>query len=455
MKTLRNVWSMMVVFLLSGGFLIGCSNDSDTTTPKRPVVFVHGFSGSASQFESQAQRFIINGYPAANLAAYEHNTGTGAPSPDNQIDGLDEVIDTVLAQTGQKNVDLICHSRGTRVCSSYLNSSAGRAAKVAHYVAVDAGGGLPTGGVPTLALWGDLSVYEEGNPARSITGATHIMDTTQAHIELATSAASFARMYKFFNDADASRSDIVSESGANVTIAGRALYFPENVGAPGTLKIYELNRNTGFRISDTPSFSQTIVDDGKWGSFSIKKDVAYEFAFEHSGGGKHHFYREPFTRSNYFARLLTSRPGSGLGVILTKSDNHTDILVSRDKEIWGDQGVNNDILIIDGINAATTQVAYRAKRLSGLFLLDWGADKGSILTTPDQVTDLSTPISIFHSQAFMSGLDLYMPAALTPNRTIACWLIPRSGNGKTQWVNVPNWASSDIRVTVNFRDCVY
>ncbi|MEP6298116.1 MAG: hypothetical protein ABJ382_12385, partial [Ilumatobacter sp.] len=35
----------------------------------RPIVFVHGFAGSAQQYESQAMRFVANGYPAEQIVA--------------------------------------------------------------------------------------------------------------------------------------------------------------------------------------------------------------------------------------------------------------------------------------------------------------------------------------------------------------------------------------------------
>src|SRR5690625_2012878 len=41
-----------------------------------PIVFVHGFAGSAQQYESQAMRFVANGYPADRIVAYGHD-GSG------------------------------------------------------------------------------------------------------------------------------------------------------------------------------------------------------------------------------------------------------------------------------------------------------------------------------------------------------------------------------------------
>lgn len=54
----------------------------------------------------------------------------------------------------------------------------------------------------------------------------------------------------------------------------------------------------------------------------------------------------------------------------------------------------------------------------------------------------------------MSGVDFYLPAADPPDGTIFCMLTPRGGGGKTQVINVPNWASSTDRMTIQFNDYV-
>ncbi|MFP4452551.1 MAG: hypothetical protein ACLFNW_10910 [Desulfobacterales bacterium] len=79
-----------------------------------------------------------------------------------------------------------------------------------------------------------------------------------------------------------------------------------------------------------------------------------------------------------------------------------------------------------------------------------------ITNEPDQTTDLSEPIAaedaeeIFHSLPFMSGLDLYMAAAADEqevwDRAINVELSPRGGG--TQRVTVPNWRSSEVRISV-------
>ena len=42
--------------------------------PEHPIVFVHGFAGSAAQFESQAMRFTSNGYPAEWIGAVDYDS---------------------------------------------------------------------------------------------------------------------------------------------------------------------------------------------------------------------------------------------------------------------------------------------------------------------------------------------------------------------------------------------
>lgn len=61
-----------------------------------PIVFVHGFAGSAQQYESQAMRFAANGYPLERISAYE-NDGSGMDI-EGFAAGLDGAIDQALAE---------------------------------------------------------------------------------------------------------------------------------------------------------------------------------------------------------------------------------------------------------------------------------------------------------------------------------------------------------------------
>jgi pimeloyl-ACP methyl ester carboxylesterase len=97
-------------------------------------VFVHGFAGSAQQYESQAIRFAANGYPQDRIVAFDHD-GAGLDIA-GYANGLDQLIDATLARFDVDQVYLVGHSRGTFVSSTYLGTPA-RAAKVAKYIALD------------------------------------------------------------------------------------------------------------------------------------------------------------------------------------------------------------------------------------------------------------------------------------------------------------------------------
>ena len=57
-----------------------------------PIVFVHGFAGSAQQYESQAMRFVANGYPQDRIVAYDHD-GAGRRHRRRTPTAWTEVID--------------------------------------------------------------------------------------------------------------------------------------------------------------------------------------------------------------------------------------------------------------------------------------------------------------------------------------------------------------------------
>ena len=158
----------------------------------------------------------------------------------------------------------------------------------------------------------------------------------------------------------------------------------------------------------------------------------------------HHLYYEPFLRSDYWIRLLTSPVEGGINVLLNPSDQHSGMVLIRYKEWWGDQGARNDVLEINGeniLNAANTPID---KRAIGIFAFD---------EETDGATDLSAPMANFAGLPFLTGVDFFIPATGSePDETTSVVSTPRGGGGREVSLNVPNWTSSSDRISVQFSD---
>jgi len=448
-------WGLLALLSLALTFLPSCTpGEVEVPTPAniKPIIFVHGFAGSAAQFESQAMRFESNGYPANYIAAYEYDSSPGlSPQfpPEDVLAGIDQLIATVLTDTGADKVDIIGHSLGTKVSQVYLKSSPERAAKVAHYVNVDgqAGTDLP-GGVPTLALWAGRRppAFPVGG---EVVGATNVTLPNVTHVECATCAEAFVEMYKFLTGRAPATDKIVAEPSGEIELAGRAVIFPQNVGVqePGaTLQIWEVDGKTGARIGSQSQATYPISGTGAWGPFAASSGVNYEFCLIYEAYSTHYYF-EPFIRNDYLIRLNSEIPGKGLSSHADRNDGQSNLLITRNKEFWGDQGADSDILTVNGSNISTMAICPLNKLVIAIFVNDNGADGKS---------DLNAPIPYYFSviPVFISGADLYMPAADPPNGTIPLVLTPRGGGGATQVINVPNWVSTKDRISVQFNDFI-
>ena len=391
----------------------------------RPVIFIHGSAGSAMQFRVQAKRLAGNGYPAEIIEAHEYDSPNILTILQQVYAGLDARIARLLAASGADRVDLLAHSLGTYVTQGYLNSSPERAARVAHYVNLDGrpAAALP-GGVETLAIWG------EGDPARTVVGATNVYFPDQSHTQTVSSAESFREIHRFLRGCDAVP-HVVPTRTAHVS--GRAVLFPSNVGVTGaTLEIHRVAVTTGRR--ERRVWRGPLGDGGAFGPVPLSPHDRHEFALIRPDQATHHFYFEPFRRSDSFVRLLTSAPGEGLGGLVDTSARHTALTFQRQKEWWGGEG---DHLWINGQDILNPATAPHNRRIIGMFAFD---------DDVDGVSDLSVPLPEFIAQTFISGVDLFIPASARGTVSVVA---QERGGGITR-LPVPAWPSSDHRVSLEF-----
>jgi pimeloyl-ACP methyl ester carboxylesterase len=443
--------------LLAGAISVGVPVVSRAADALLPIVFVHGQSGSAQQFETQAQRFTSNGYPQNLLFAFEYDTSQST----QPLEALDAFIDDVLSQTGASKVYAIGHSRGTTVWTSYLDSpSFDGPAKVAKYVNID-GRTQPTlpGGVPTIGIWGEWNTADSGYNRRGNTNAEIGPDPaanyyfgTKSHTELATSAEAFALAYQFFTGDAPATTAVVPEPPGQVRISGRAVIFPENVGyADAKVEAWRVDAGTGHRIGSQPIATFDIDDSGNFGPVNINGLKYYELAVIRppaNGAPQtvHHFYFEPFSRSDHFVRLNTSRPNSSIEAFLPRDPRYTSLVITRQRDFWGDQGANSDQLLIDGLNVLLANTSPR----SGVNLAVFAYDDGP--GGPDGATDLDKgELFPFNLLTFLTAVDVSIPASPDASGFVSVTDVTR-GSGAASTINVPNWPADLHRISIQFRD---
>jgi len=402
-----------------------------------PIIFVHGQSGSAQQFETNFMRLASNGFPQQRMYVYEYDTTRN----DNNViyAGLDALIARVRAETGAQQVDVLAHSRGTGVMHGYLATPA-RAEQVDDYVNYDgATSTSPPGGRRTLAIWG------EGSQSRQIGGAQNEYFPNVGHTESVTAADTFEVVYEFLLGRPPTTTDVLPAANGQATLAGRVVLFQENIAPPtgAELEIWRVDGATGDRLDPAPVYATTIGGDGSFGPFQGTTSDQYEIAVSRTR--TQHYYVSPFPRSDHFLRLNLSREGEGLETIIETGPNHSVVVNVRNREWWANQPgpADNDALRVDGANVLNATIAPRARRIIAPFLFD---------DNSDQVTDLSAVVPPFGALPFLTAADVFMASDPQADGTLSLAMTPRGGGGQVETINVPNWPSSTDGITVQWRD---
>ncbi len=88
-----------------------------------PVVFVHGYTGSASNWTTAEAVFQAGGYSSGELFAYQYNW---AQSNKTSAAGLASYVRQVLSRTGASQVDIVNHSMGGLVSDWYIKELGGQ-----------------------------------------------------------------------------------------------------------------------------------------------------------------------------------------------------------------------------------------------------------------------------------------------------------------------------------------
>ncbi|WP_431043980.1 esterase/lipase family protein [Streptomyces sp. P1-3] len=112
--------------------LLATPQPASAAAPRNPVVFVHGYQGSADDFAAFRRTFLNAGYRPSDLYALDY--------PDTQTNEvtarqLAALVNTALTNTGRSRVDLIGYSMGSLSARYYLKNLGGTD-KVAHFAGI-------------------------------------------------------------------------------------------------------------------------------------------------------------------------------------------------------------------------------------------------------------------------------------------------------------------------------
>jgi hypothetical protein len=410
---------------------------------RRPILFVHGFSGSGGQFAAQKLRFVSNGYPESWIDVVDYNSAANIANSDVVEAAIDAKVAALLARTGADKVDLLGHSQGTFVSRSWMTDpvrGAARRALVAHYVNID--GQAENPGVDTLALWAGVPIGESAEEPRPVMqGAKNVTIPGQPHVEVATSREAFEEMYRFFTGT-APEHGVTSVEGP-VRIAGKAVAFPANTGlAPSTVAVWPVDER-GTRLTTEPVASFEVTDGsqggGDWGPATVETGRRYEISLSRPRLATRHFYFEPFVRDDLTLRLNVSDP---IGAYAGNRPGTMTVTSIRNKETRGDLGDGRDVLSVDGVEVCTPALCPTSKNVSAFYALDVDRDGR---TTPG----LGDPV--ISRLAFLSSADVAVTTGAGSPKT-ARWTLRSRGSATERALEVPRWDSATDVVSLQWND---
>jgi pimeloyl-ACP methyl ester carboxylesterase len=418
-----------------------------------PIVYVHGGSGSAAQYDVQAQRFASNDYP--NVVRALDRVDAGPQPVDEQ---MDDFFDAVMAETGDDQIYVLAHSYGALLMKDYLNSSPERSAKVAKFVSLDSSSAGENPECPGNPEPVDcIGIYRLENP--NYMGPITYRLALHGHTQSVTSAESFAIQYEYFTGREPKTTLVLPEPPGQVEIGGRVVYFPANTPVEGsTLQIWEVDGDTGARIAAVPKQVIEIGPTGNFGPIKVNGMKNYEFTLYRTDVDFiTHYYFQPSIRDNYLIRLLATPADSPVLTYTPMGPDHAALVVLRYFEWWSDQGAMNDTLWVttkspawddDPVNPtpptlnilSNSLVAPRSAFTIGIHAHDANEDEVSTLQR----------VFPFYLMSFQTGVDIWMPTTEPPDGTITLTNEPRGDTTLPQTINIPNWASEGHRVLVEF-----
>ncbi|MGW4737625.1 esterase/lipase family protein [Nocardia xishanensis] len=119
-STIRRLGMAAITLVATATAALGMATPQAAAAPARdPILFVHGWQGSASNWDYMWSRFLGAGYSAGEMARFSYDS-----SQSNEDIALEvkAQVDALRAKTGAAKVDIITHSMGGLNSRWYLKN---------------------------------------------------------------------------------------------------------------------------------------------------------------------------------------------------------------------------------------------------------------------------------------------------------------------------------------------
>jgi triacylglycerol lipase len=112
--------------------LCGVTRGAPTPLKHDPILFVHGYGGTAENFCTMINRFRADGWTDNELYAYDYSFVTSFAT---DADDIRKQVNAIHSRTGATRVDIVAHSAGS-VSSRYYIKNLGGDSKVDAWVSL-------------------------------------------------------------------------------------------------------------------------------------------------------------------------------------------------------------------------------------------------------------------------------------------------------------------------------
>ncbi|MEV7685592.1 triacylglycerol lipase [Streptomyces bungoensis] len=201
------------------------ASGSTFNSTSNPVLFVHGYTGSGSNWDTMASRFKTDGWPSSYLDQWSYDWHQSNATTAQQ---LSTEVDRLLAATGAAKVDIVSHSMGG-LSSRYYLKNLGGDSKVDAWVSLGGpnhgtdsanscfdtsctemrigssflaalNSGDETPGTPRYATWwSPCDTVINPDSSVSLSGATNTQTSCLSHTGLLTDATVYAQTRDMIN----------------------------------------------------------------------------------------------------------------------------------------------------------------------------------------------------------------------------------------------------------------